>query len=88
MFFSKFLGGLKKSLHICSANHLLNNRTECRTKACIDIAGIFYVRIVCSTKDIGIRVPPCMCLMAIQHLTLNVISSGTGTDTIFYYYDE
>ena len=37
----------------------------------------------CSTKDIGIRVPPCMCLMAIQHLRVDVKSSGTGTETFF-----
>lgn len=33
----------------------------------------------------GIRVPPCTGLMAVQHLLVNVIDSGTGTDTFFIY---
>ena len=35
---------------------------------------------------IGVRVPPCIGLMAIQHLLVNVISSGTGSDTFCFYY--
>ena len=34
----------------------------------------------------GIRVPPCIGLMAMQHFSMNVISSGTGTDTFCSYY--
>ena len=33
----------------------------------------------------GIRVPPCTGLMAVQHFSMNVIDSGTGTDTFFIY---
>ena len=34
----------------------------------------------------GIRVPPCTGLMAVQHFSMNVIDSGTGTDTFCFYY--
>lgn len=34
----------------------------------------------------GIRVPPCIGLMAMQHFSMNVLSSGTGTDTFCFYY--
>ncbi len=36
------------------------------------------------TKILGIRVPPCIGLMAVQHLLMNVIDDGTGTDAFFY----
>ena len=34
----------------------------------------------------GVRVPPCIGLMAIQHLFVNVIDSGTGSGTFCFYY--
>ena len=67
---------------------LINYTRECRTKACIDIAGIFYVRMNCSTKDIGIRVPPCMCLMAIQHFRVECDKQRDRHGYFFYYYDK
>ena len=34
----------------------------------------------------GVRVPPCIGLMAIQHLFVNVLSDGTGSGTFCFYY--
>lgn len=55
-----------------------------------DRLAFFYRHFLCphissTIKDIGIRVPPCIGLMAIQHLVLNVMSNGTGTGTFFIY---
>ena len=35
----------------------------------------------------GVRVPPCIGLMAIQHFSTNVLDSGTGSGTFCFYYD-
>lgn len=32
----------------------------------------------------GVRVPPCIGLMAIQHLFVNVLSDGTGSGTFCF----
>lgn len=50
--------------------------------ACI-LVQAFFMSAYTYNLNIGIRVPPCIGLMAIQHLELNVISDGTGTDTFF-----
>ena len=41
---------------------------------------------VVSTSYRGARVPPCIGLMAIQHLRVNVLDSGTGSGTSFVLY--
>ena len=46
----------------------------------------FFMSASIVQSYIGVRVPPCIGLMAIQHLLMNVLDSGTGSDTFCFYY--
>ena len=50
-----------------------------------NVQAFFMSATVLVQPYIGVRIPPCTGLMAVQHLVVNVLSSGSDSDTFFIY---